>query len=50
MSIHILDALYTHHAQTVAPRLLEREIADYRADAERLDSRRRSSGKATRRT
>ena len=37
MSIHILDALHSHHAERVAHRKLEHEIADYHTEAERLD-------------
>jgi hypothetical protein len=37
MSLHILDVLHHHHAQRVAHRRLEHEIADYQTEADRLD-------------
>lgn len=37
MSIHIFDALHARHAERVAHRSLQHEIADYRTEADRLD-------------
>ena len=37
MSIHILDILYSHHAERVAHRQLAQEIAGYQTEADRLD-------------
>ena len=37
MSSHIFDVLHARHADRVAHRHLEHEIADYRTEADRLD-------------
>ncbi|HEY5881021.1 MAG TPA: hypothetical protein VIU11_19065 [Nakamurella sp.] len=37
MSIHIFDVLQSRHAERVAHRRLEEEIAGYQTEADRLD-------------